>query len=441
MNFRQMRGLIISNRNNQLLLDKLLEISKGKFAAPGMNHKQPKKKRKGPKSLNYVTKKREMERIDQENMKLMNRIVNQNAMLNTKKFEAEYKRRKRLQKSLQRNKLRPIQNMLKKKKMKNQRSLGKLPSIAGDETPQRRTHEGGTSNFQESRKRERTTDFIQRNRQEVKKTPGTDSRTPVAAKKKQVRATPGKNSKYRPILKDREQKLKANQEITSAGPKKKEADPPPYKNMPLEDQNKSQTNSRKSNRSQKSSQKEPENKVNIDTNTPKAEEKQQETPPSKPSPKIPPKKESKQEIKQEAKQEFAFEDDLEDSKEIDIKEEEKKNEQKDKEQVKEVKEQVKEVKEDKKDKDKAFEEESIDDDYEQFSDDEDPPVDEVVDDHISDDSIPDHIEKKEPEQKPKKQQSNKSKPEVPKKEPEPVKKDEGFKEVPIEDEYGDDFEF
>lgn len=43
-------------KNNQLLLDKLLDISKGKWAAPGMKAKQP-KKRIGPKSLNYVTKK------------------------------------------------------------------------------------------------------------------------------------------------------------------------------------------------------------------------------------------------------------------------------------------------------------------------------------------------------------------------------------------------
>jgi hypothetical protein len=84
-------------RNNQLLLDKLLDISKGKFAAPGMQHKLP-SKRGGPKSLNYVAKKRELERIDNENMKLMNRIVTQNPMLNTKKFEAEYKQRRKLQK-------------------------------------------------------------------------------------------------------------------------------------------------------------------------------------------------------------------------------------------------------------------------------------------------------------------------------------------------------
>lgn len=96
-----------------MLLDRLLDISKGKWATPGMKARVP--RRVGPKSLNYVTKKKELERIDNENIKLMNRIVNQNAMLNTKKFEKEYQNRKRLQKSLQRNKLLPIQQMLKKK--------------------------------------------------------------------------------------------------------------------------------------------------------------------------------------------------------------------------------------------------------------------------------------------------------------------------------------
>jgi len=47
-----------------------------------MKAKQP-KKRKGPKSLNYVTKKKELERIDNENMKLMNRIGNYTFLLST----------------------------------------------------------------------------------------------------------------------------------------------------------------------------------------------------------------------------------------------------------------------------------------------------------------------------------------------------------------------
>lgn len=243
-----------------------------------------------------MTKKKELERIDQENMKLMNRIVNQNARLNTRKFEEEYRQRKRLQKSLQRNKLRPIQNMLKKK-MKNQRSLGKLPTIAAaGDTPQRRTQQEGASFAgNETKKRERTTDFIKRNRQEVqKKTPIQEKRTPVGSKKG-VRATPGKNSKYRPVLKDREQKTKASKEVRASQTKKKSEDP--YKNISME-KDKKKTNSSKSNRSKVSSSKESSNKINIET----ASQQQQ--------PSVEPQEQKSQEKPQEQhKEQFAFGDD------------------------------------------------------------------------------------------------------------------------------------
>lgn len=50
-------------------------------------------------------------------------------MLNTKRLELEFQQRKRLQKSLKRDKLRPIQNMLKKKKFIKQKSTGKIHSL------------------------------------------------------------------------------------------------------------------------------------------------------------------------------------------------------------------------------------------------------------------------------------------------------------------------
>lgn len=123
-------------RNNQLLLDRLLEISKGKWAAPGIKARVKKPKRRvGPKSLNYVTKRKELARIDEENSKLMKRILNQNPIMSTKKLENEYRERRRLQKSLQRNKLVPIQHMLNKKKRMNEKSTGRLPPLQNSDTP------------------------------------------------------------------------------------------------------------------------------------------------------------------------------------------------------------------------------------------------------------------------------------------------------------------
>jgi hypothetical protein len=121
-------------RNNQLLLDRLLDISKGRWAAPGMKAKKLKRKT-GPKSLNYVTKRKELARIDEENSKLMKRILNQNPIMSTKKLESEFRDRRRLQKSLQRNKLLPIQKMLNKKKQNHEKSTGRLPPLQGSDTP------------------------------------------------------------------------------------------------------------------------------------------------------------------------------------------------------------------------------------------------------------------------------------------------------------------
>lgn len=61
-------------RNNQLLLGKLLEISRGKASAT--NQKNLKVPRGASKSLNYLSKKREAERIDRENAKILDRILN-----------------------------------------------------------------------------------------------------------------------------------------------------------------------------------------------------------------------------------------------------------------------------------------------------------------------------------------------------------------------------
>ena len=44
-----------------------------------------------PRSLNYSIKKKEAERIDSENQKIMSRIVNSGPFLSAKKMEKDYK--------------------------------------------------------------------------------------------------------------------------------------------------------------------------------------------------------------------------------------------------------------------------------------------------------------------------------------------------------------
>lgn len=69
---------------------------------------------------------KELERIDNENYKLMNRIVNQGSMLNARKLENDFRQSRRLQRSLQRNKLLPIKNLIRKKKENYEKSESKI---------------------------------------------------------------------------------------------------------------------------------------------------------------------------------------------------------------------------------------------------------------------------------------------------------------------------
>lgn len=92
--FDENEKIIGIRKSNQVLLDKLLEISKGKWSSVGRKGVNvPAAKKVGPKSLNYLNKKRELQRIDQENIKMMNRIVNQGSILNTRKLEQEHRER------------------------------------------------------------------------------------------------------------------------------------------------------------------------------------------------------------------------------------------------------------------------------------------------------------------------------------------------------------
>lgn len=88
------------------MLDKLLVISKGKNCST--NQKNLKVERAPSKSLNYVSKKKEAERIDRENQKIMQRIINvKPQMVKTSKLQKQF-----------------VQNHLQKRKMLQDRNQG-----------------------------------------------------------------------------------------------------------------------------------------------------------------------------------------------------------------------------------------------------------------------------------------------------------------------------
>lgn len=72
--YHESKKIVDIKKNNQFLLDKLLDISKGKQSTT--NQKNLKIPRGASKSLNYVFKKKEAQRIDRENQKILNRIIN-----------------------------------------------------------------------------------------------------------------------------------------------------------------------------------------------------------------------------------------------------------------------------------------------------------------------------------------------------------------------------
>ena len=72
------------NRDNQILLNKLVEISSGKWSSikPSKSSNQV-----GPKSLNMGYRKRETERIERENHAFAKRLFDKQANLSKKKLD------------------------------------------------------------------------------------------------------------------------------------------------------------------------------------------------------------------------------------------------------------------------------------------------------------------------------------------------------------------
>ena len=99
---------ITINKDNQILLNKLVEISSGKWssvqAAP---QKLPKKRNqsvkvsKGPISLNMLTRKKETERIEKENHAFAKRLFDKQAVLNKKNLDSEWRNHLKYKKQIQ----------------------------------------------------------------------------------------------------------------------------------------------------------------------------------------------------------------------------------------------------------------------------------------------------------------------------------------------------
>lgn len=90
------------NRENQILLNKLVEISNGKWTSVAKATKAPKKKEVSTKrSLNYERRKKEFERIERENMAIAQRLFNKQGSISKKKMDQDYGVHKKYKKQIQ----------------------------------------------------------------------------------------------------------------------------------------------------------------------------------------------------------------------------------------------------------------------------------------------------------------------------------------------------
>lgn len=89
---------ITINKDNQILLNKLVEISSGKWSsvAPAPKRNQSVKVKNigaigGPSSLNMGLRKRETDRIEKENHAFAKRLFNKQAVLNKKGLDKDWR--------------------------------------------------------------------------------------------------------------------------------------------------------------------------------------------------------------------------------------------------------------------------------------------------------------------------------------------------------------
>lgn len=95
---------ITINKDNQILLNKLVEISSGKWSSvvPAPNRKRNQSvKVKGPTSLNMAVRKKETERIEKENHAFAKRLFDKQAVLNKTNLDKDWANHMKYKKQIQ----------------------------------------------------------------------------------------------------------------------------------------------------------------------------------------------------------------------------------------------------------------------------------------------------------------------------------------------------
>jgi hypothetical protein len=102
-NFLTNERNITINKDNQILLNKLVEISSGKWSSvvPAPTRERTRSiKFKGPTSLNMAVRKKETERIERENHAFAKRLFDKQAVLNKKSLDVEWQNHQKYKKQI-----------------------------------------------------------------------------------------------------------------------------------------------------------------------------------------------------------------------------------------------------------------------------------------------------------------------------------------------------
>ncbi|CAI2372294.1 unnamed protein product [Moneuplotes crassus] len=134
------------NRENKILLDKLVEISNGKFSSVSKPVKKAKKAKKAvqtKKSLNYEKRRKEFERIERENMAIAQRLYNKESSISKKKMDKDFNTNEKYKKQIQKLKAANAKKKKAKKTEAEEQKIEEEKALNEDEAPDTLSQQDG----------------------------------------------------------------------------------------------------------------------------------------------------------------------------------------------------------------------------------------------------------------------------------------------------------
>eukprot|EP00347_Sterkiella_histriomuscorum_P020106 403339081 len=145
--FNNLEKNILINRDNQVLLNKLVEISKGKWSSIQAPKKPVAETLPGPKSLNIGVRKIQNDKIERENHAFAKRLFDKSGCLSKNKMDEEYMNHLKYRKQIQKIKKKNEKFIYRMPKTNGRTGL--LPPIESGQQSKRVQSVGGNENRQQ----------------------------------------------------------------------------------------------------------------------------------------------------------------------------------------------------------------------------------------------------------------------------------------------------